>query len=324
MPPQTPGFSLGGAAGGDFGYSPNATGGVNYFRGSAPITNAQYDSAQTLAGSGLRSGAIESQAAAAYQQPKPQLTGGAGGSAAASSTNPDYGVQTADINNHLGELNGLYNTLFGDFNAGVAGQKSTIDQQYGDLQSGLNNQFQQLAPQLRMLNNARGIGDSSYAATDYQNASDTYNQQSTQNQDAMGAAEQNLERNAQNQLGQYQGQLKGFQDQAAQLPQITNDASSNYRLSTIQTALDTALGPVQGAIGSAQSPQQLSQELGTQGAAQVQNPQALMDQLKTLSQSSVPQFAQDQIASGYIGSQAGNNNNYLLNYYKNLTTPQAA
>ena len=51
-------FSLGGPAGGDYGYA-YKPGGVDYFRSGTPITNAQFDSAQTINGSGPRSAAIE-------------------------------------------------------------------------------------------------------------------------------------------------------------------------------------------------------------------------------------------------------------------------
>lgn len=61
-----PTFSLGGAAAGDYGYQ-YKPGGVDYFRNGQPITNKQYNAAQSIAGNGPRAEDIEANAGGQVQ-----------------------------------------------------------------------------------------------------------------------------------------------------------------------------------------------------------------------------------------------------------------
>lgn len=122
----TPVFSLGGPAAGDYGYS-YKPGGVDYFRGTTPITNKQYNSAQFLAGTGPRAEEIEAKAPAATPGAGPANSNGTSGSTYSDKSN-DIALQTAGlgavdsqattgaaaVDAALGKLKGQYDTEAGD------------------------------------------------------------------------------------------------------------------------------------------------------------------------------------------------------------------
>jgi hypothetical protein len=115
----TSAFSLSGPAAGDYAYAPNGTGGVNYFRGTAPITNAQYDAAQSIAGTGLRSGAIESAAAAAYADNNNNVA----------PTNPNNNAGGSNITDNSGDIalqNAGLDSVDASTNTGIAKVNSDL------------------------------------------------------------------------------------------------------------------------------------------------------------------------------------------------------
>lgn len=118
----TPVFSLGGPAAGDYSYA-YKPGGVDYFRGTTPITNAQYNSAQFLAGQGPRAEEIEAKAPPATPPTGPGNSNGGSGTTYSDKSN-DISLQnaglgavdtqttagTAAVDTALGKLNGQYDT----------------------------------------------------------------------------------------------------------------------------------------------------------------------------------------------------------------------
>jgi hypothetical protein len=234
-----------------------------------------------------------------------QTGGGAGATSSGSGTssaNPYYSQQTSTINGQISNLNGLYNQLFGQLGSGLQTSRQGIDQNYADQQTNLGNQFSQTTPQLARMEAARGLTDSSYNADQQNNALQTYQGQGQAITDQRTRDENTLAGNYANQLGQYQGQLQGINNQAAQLKTISNDANSNYRLGSIEDQLNQSLGPIQGALGAAQTPAGLQSLLGNVAPSQVYNSGALQSLISSLGQSTAPVYAQ-----GAIGQTAQNN-----------------
>lgn len=117
-------------------YAPNATGGVNYFQGKAPITNTQYGMI-----TGQDYGQIESQARAAYNagQPTgndPNAAGSGGGATtggAASSINP---TQVSQFDQSIGTLNSALGRIPNQLAIADSNIGHQFDQSNNELESG--------------------------------------------------------------------------------------------------------------------------------------------------------------------------------------------
>lgn len=235
-------------------------------------------------------------------------------------TNPNYGSQISSIQGLIGNLNNMYNTLYGSFNQGVATQRQGIDSGYGQQEQQLTDQYGQAAPQLAGMEAARGLSDSTYAGTAQTNAGQTYQDQFGGIQTANSNDDLKLAQQAAGQLAQYHGQQDALNNQASVLGQIPNDESGEYELGNIYNQLNSQVPTLQGALATAQSPQALMGSLNTQAPSQVYDAGALQGQLQSLAKSSIPSFAQQQISSAAINSASQNptDQNYWLNYAKNL------
>lgn len=110
---QTPVFSLGGNAAGDYSYA-YKPGGVDYFRSGQPITNKQYNAAQSLAGSGPRAEEIEANVPAAQPggAPAPSNPNGGGSSAPAKvDKSNDIALQLAGLGAISGQTDAGINSV---------------------------------------------------------------------------------------------------------------------------------------------------------------------------------------------------------------------
>lgn len=149
MPSPAPTTTVNSLAKQNYTYSPNGTGGINYFYNGTPITNAQY-----AAGTNQDVGAIESQAAAAYGS----KTGGndANTSANTSGTTytPNYAVQNAGaislLNQSGNTVQNALNRLPGQLDIALGNIGTQYNQRNNELQSGFDqsqNQYNQSTTQ---------------------------------------------------------------------------------------------------------------------------------------------------------------------------------
>jgi len=301
-------------------------GGYNYFDNAAPITVQQYNAGM---GTNISPTATPGAVLGAATSNGGGGSGGGGGTATAT-TDPRFAQQQAFNQNLISNLTNQYNTLFGQYNQGVQGLRQGIDTGYQDQQNALNNQYGQAMQQLPWMEAARGAADSSDAYTQQANAGQNFNTQSQGITDQRLRDEQALSSQASSQLGQYQGQLQNIQNFGPEMKNILpTDSNAAYEMSNIGNQLGGMLPTVEGALGSAKNAQALQQSLNVQAPSQVYNPQVLQGQLSALGQSSIPGFAQNQIASAAINnavpaSTDPTGNAYWLNYFKNLASPAAA
>lgn len=112
---------------GDWTYSPNGTGGVNYFRNSAPVTNTQYARA-----TGQDTGTIEADIKDAY-----------GRNNIPNNNTPNYSVINADTIAQLGQSESTINNALGRLGNQLNIAKSNIGSQYGQRSGELDTSFNQ-------------------------------------------------------------------------------------------------------------------------------------------------------------------------------------
>lgn len=269
----------------------------NALANAVPLTTSSGSFGKTVPLAQLQAnGAAAAKAAAPVQQTQTANQGATSGGTS-SDTDPNYAGQMQGVQGQISNLNSLYNQLFGQFNQGVATQRQGIDSNYQNQQSQLDAQYGQAAPQLQRMEAARGLSDSSYNADSQANAGNIYSTQSQGITTGDQNADRQLAAQAASQLGQYQGQLQGINQIGAQLKDIPNNSSGQYELGSLNGQLAQDLGPLMGALGSAQSPTALSSLLGNIAPSQVYNQSSLQALLSGLGQSTIPGYAQGQIGN---------------------------
>lgn len=207
--------------------------------------------------------------------------------------------QVGSIQSLINQLNGQYQTLFGNWNQGVQTGLQNIQSTDQNQQAQLNAQYAQSAPQLQRMEAARGLTDSSYNADAQQNAGNIYNTQTQGITTDLNNKQTALQQQAASQLAQYQAQQQQLNYYGSQLGNVAQSgADAPYLLSEIGSQVAAQQAPLAGAIGSAQTPAQLQSLIAANNPSQIYNQSALQSLLGNLSGSSVPAYAQGNIASG--------------------------
>jgi hypothetical protein len=226
-------------------------------------------------------------------------TGGTtGGTTASALANPGQSSQIAQLNNLVNAISSQYDTLFNNYNQGVATQRQAIDSSSANQQAQLNDQFSQAAPQLGYMNAARGLSDSSYARTAQDNAANSFNDQTSGINIARDKDINNLSAQAASDLAGYRNNQQTLRDYQTLAQQLPNDATSAYQLRSMMDQAYNYRGDVAKALGSAQNPTQLQQYINSNAPSQVYNPAQLSNLLSNLGQSSIPGFAKTAISQG--------------------------
>lgn len=242
----------------------------------------------------------ELQSRLAENAAQPQISGGGG-----------YAEPQVNLGDKIAALNNLYNLIYQDLGTATQEQRGKIEQGYGQQAKTAQTGYEQTARALPLQYGAMGVGDSSYYAKAAGTASDLYDQ-----------AIKSIQTEKEAKLGElgklYQQQMAGLQSAQSQLGSVPQ-----YGTAQEAAALESQLS-------------NLSQQragLGTQSSylSALQNiaptPNTTGSQLETklqeLSSQSIPSFAKQTIAKGYI-SQSGQDQGYYTDYFDKLLKQQQA
>lgn len=204
---------------GDWTYSPNGTGGVNYFRNSAPVTNTQYARA-----TGQDTGTIEANIKDAYGRNNIPANNNIANNNIVNNT-PNYSVINANALAQLGQSEGVINNSL-----------NRLDGQLGIALGNIDTTYNQ---RVNELNSKRSANENSY------NTSTTQNRQSfrTNKNTINDQASQGL-RGLRRLLGSYGavGSDMGLAGQAVTDVASAQNAGAGQNFSQNQQALDTNWG----------------------------------------------------------------------------------
>jgi hypothetical protein len=225
--------------------------------------------------------------------------------------------------NLINLLNNTYDGIYGRLDDTARSQRGTLETQYGQQRKGLTDQFEQNMRILPWQYAARGTADSSFnqdaqadAGTNYNNNLDSINQDE-------GAKLNQLAQTINQEKTQYHSAQDILNTQYS--PHLDTLASP-YFIGNLTNQLQSA----QTAAGGYGDSSEFMGKLQAIAPSQNQGAAQLQKQLSDLANSSISQFAKDQVASGYIKSNVSNtpnDQNYWLNYYSGLNkgggvTPQ--
>jgi hypothetical protein len=256
-------------------------------------------------------------------------TGGGGGDSTSTASTNSFAPN--QFNSVLNNVQGLINQAVNYYNSAISGYGNAVSNQRSSLETNANDQANQLttqyeyaAPQLQAMENARGIGDSSWAYREQQNAGDTYGQQMQQIGDQLNSNLTNLAGTAASNLGTWNA-TKGYL-QNLNLGMYPQTDLGYYGLQNLQNDLAQQVPTAAGYAAQSQPGGTLLNQINSIAPSQVYNSQTLQNQLNTLSNSSAPQSALNQVASAAISSNntanPGTSANWLQ-YWQNLTNPSS-
>jgi hypothetical protein len=229
-------------------------------------------------------------------------------------------VQTANVDTGSSEpmfrltdkinaLNDLYNLIYQDLSTMTKEQRDLIEKGYAQQGQTAQTQYETTARALPLQYGAMGVGDSSYYAKAAGSASDLYNQ-----------AIQDIQTQKESKLGEL-GRAYETQRAALQAGQSQLGGLPQYGTQADVTALESQLGSL------AQQRAGLGTQAGYRGALQNIAPAPtstgaqLETKLQELSSQSIPSFAKQTIAKGYI-SQSGQDQGYYTDYFDKLLKQQ--
>lgn len=238
-----------------------------------------------------------------------EIVNNLGQTGTASAGSGGYVEPQARLTDKINALNDLYNLIYQDLATMTQEQRGQIEKGYGQQAQTAQTQYEQTARQLPLQYGAMGIGNSSYYAKAAGTASDLYNQ-----------AVKDIQTQKEAKLGElgraYETQKAGLQVGQSQLGKLPQ-----YGTAAEAAALESQLGSLT----------QQRAGLGTQasymGALQNIAPtptssgSQLEAKLQELSAQSIPSFAKQTIAKGYI-TQSGQDQGYYTDYFDKLLKQQ--
>lgn len=226
---------------------------------------------------------------------------------------PDLNPYKNDVQSRIGQLQSMYQQLYGTVDQNVADQRNTFDQGYTTQQTQLNNDYQNSMGQIGQVMAGRGLADSSYlgdaqgqATQAYSSNLDSLNQQRDQAYGSLGQFATTQKAS----LGAGQSQLGKID-----LSQYTDPA----QLMSLRDQLDQQLASLNqtsaglGTNASYQSALQAATPAATQqGSAQLQA------QLQKLKASGASPLVTNQIAQGLIKSAGKQNDPLITSFWQQL------
>jgi hypothetical protein len=213
------------------------------------------------------------------------------------------------LTDKINALNELYNLIYQDLGTMTKEQRDLIEKGYAQQGQTAQTQYETTARALPLQYGAMGVGDSSYYAKAAGSASDLYNQ-----------AIQDIQTQKEAKLGEL-GRAYETQRAALQAGQSQLGGLPQYGTQADVTALESQLGSL------AQQRAGLGTQAGYRGALQNIAPAPtstgaqLETKLQELSSQSIPSFAKQTIAKGYI-SQSGQDQGYYTDYFDKLLKQQ--
>lgn len=216
-----------------------------------------------------------------------------------------YAAPQFNLTDKINALNELYNLIYQDLGTMTQEQRKQIEEGFGRQAQTAQTQYEQTARQLPLQYGAMGVGDSSYYAKAAGSASDLYQQAA---KDIQSAKESKL-----GELGRaYETQRAGLQASQAQLGGLPR-YGTQADVSALESQLSNlsqqraGLGTQAGYLGALQN---IAPTPTTSGGQ-------LETKLQELSAQSIPSFAKQTIAKGYI-QQSGQDQAYYTDYFDKL------
>ena len=256
-------------------------------------------------------------AQAQYQINQNASDGGGGGGASANPTAEAYAGQRQAVQDKLSALINAYNSLTGSAERAYATKAEDLRKQYGGQRQKFANTLSDTANSLTSAYQAKGLGDSSFAANAQNAAINNYNTDISNINQAEQSGLGQLGQALQSARGQYEAAKSTYQDYLNNLGNYGGQDLSNI-MGSAETGLQNA-AQAQAGMGSqadyinainSVAPQQLS-------------PTALQTQLQTLQNSGTSDFAKSAIAKGLISQATGGNpeqQTYWTDYFNSLKT----
>jgi len=228
-----------------------------------------------------------------------------------------YAGQRNDTRTRLQSAIDAYNNLFGRLQNVYSEQVNTLKKGYGEQRNKLQNTYQDTANKLTGAYQAKGLGDSSFAANAQNSATNNYQTDlstiGTNEQKSMSdaGAKYNTAR------AQYESAKSGYQDYLNRIGSF-GGSELNSIINSAQLGLQSAAQAQAGTGTQAENIQAIQNIAPVQmDASQIQT------QLQNLQNSGTTDSVKNAIAKGYITQVAGGNKDqesYWTDYYNTLKT----